>query len=104
LADTSALFIGEWVNVRRMLHTMGANVDGLYDLTTRKMEEFNQLVPDAAGVVYSSVVGAVTSLARPVNALLYPGHAYLSRIVGPNDGMVPAHSQQWGEVVGEVDA
>jgi triacylglycerol lipase len=104
LADTGALFIGEWTNVRRMLHSMGANVDGLYDLTTRRMEDFNRLVPNSAGVLYTSVVGAVTSLARPVNTLLYPGHAYLSRIVGPNDGMVPAQSQKWGDVIGEVDA
>jgi triacylglycerol lipase len=104
LADTSALFIGDWPNLRKVLHRVGANVDGLYDLTTRKMEEFNRLVPDATGVVYSSVVGTVTSLAGPINALLSPGHAYLARLVGPNDGMVPAQSQKWGEVVGEIDA
>ncbi len=104
IADTSALWIGEWRHLRRMLSSFGANVDGLYDLTTQRMEEFNRVVEDASGVLYSSVVGSVTPDARPDNALLGPGYAYLHRIVGLNDGMVPAESQRWGQVVGEVQA
>ncbi|HEX4341153.1 MAG TPA: hypothetical protein VH062_34830 [Polyangiaceae bacterium] len=104
IADSGAMFIGEWPRSRRLLHRVGVNVDGLYDLTTARMQEFNRLVTDATGVVYSSVVAAVAPLGRPVNALLIPGYTFLSRTVGANDGMVPVESQKWGEVVGEIEA
>jgi len=105
LADTGALFIGEWRHMRHLLDRFGTNVDGLYDLTTARMEEFNQAVPDARDVCYSSVVGTVAGGARRrANAFLAAGHAYLARVAGSNDGIVPGESQKWGEVVGEVDA
>ena len=104
IADSGAMFIGDWPKFRRILDRVGANVDGLYDLTTLRMEEFNRLVQNSAGVVYSSVVGAVTPLGRPVNPFLVPSHTFLERIVGPNDGIVPAESQKWGDVIGEIHA
>ncbi|HVW27021.1 MAG TPA: hypothetical protein VHC69_16765 [Polyangiaceae bacterium] len=104
IADTSAMFIGDWPKFRRMLDKMGANVDGLYDLTTLRMEEFNRLVTDAAGVVYSSVIGAIRRVGKPVNPLLLPGYSYLLRTAGENDGVVPVESQKWGEVLGEIEA
>jgi triacylglycerol lipase len=104
LADTSTMFIGDWPTFRRMLDKMGANVDGLYDLTTLRMEQFNRLVTDVAGVAYASVIGTVNGIKRPVNPLLLPGHSYLLRTVGANDGMVPVESQKWGEVLGEIEA
>jgi triacylglycerol lipase len=104
IADSSAMFLGEWTNIRKILDRVGANVDGLYDLTTLRMEEFNRLVQNVAGVVYSSVVGAITPFGRPVNPFLLPSYTFLQRTVGPNDGIVPAESQKWGDVVGEIHA
>lgn len=104
VADRSALLVGEWRRLRRALHALGANVDGLYDLTTERMEAFNRAVPDAPGVTYASVVGSVAAHRNDVHALLAPGHKYLARLAGPNDGLVPAESQRWGRVLGEVDA
>jgi triacylglycerol lipase len=104
VADRSARFFGEWRRLRRTLHALGANVDGLYDLTTARMEAFNHAVPDAAGVTYASVVGSVGAHRKDVHAFLAPGHAYLARLAGPNDGLVPAASQRWGRVLGVVDA
>lgn len=103
IADAAAR-LGEWQKVRRMLDTIGANVDGLYDLTTARMEEFNLVVRDVPGVAYASVVGAVTSETAKVSALLAPGFSYLQKRVGPNDGMVPAASQRWGDVLFEIEA
>jgi triacylglycerol lipase len=103
IADMAAR-LGEWQNVRRMLDTIGANVDGLYDLTTTRMAEFNALVKDSRDVWYSSVVGAVQSETAKVSALLAPGFSYLRKRVGPNDGMVPAASQRWGDVLFEIEA
>jgi hypothetical protein len=68
------------------------------------MAEFNRVVLDAPEVRYGSVVGVVAPGALATNTLLAPGHAYLLRRVGPNDGIVPAASQRWGEVISEVEA
>jgi hypothetical protein len=83
---------------------VGASLDGIYDLTTRRMAVFNEAVIDAPTVAYASVVGSVARGAGSVNALLLPGYTYLLKTVGPNDGMVPAASQRWGDVLGEVTA
>jgi len=103
IADAAAR-LGELQRLRRMLDKMGANIDGLYDLTTTRMEEFNAIVTDASDVLYASVVGALTSETAKVSALLAPGYSYLRKRAGPNDGMVPATSQRWGEVLFEVEA
>lgn len=104
LADRSTILLGDWARVRKMLSAVGANVDGLYDLTTRRMEEFNRAVLDSPEVTYASVIGFVSTETPMVHTLLAPGHAYLSKIAGPNDGIVPAESQRWGKVLGEVFA
>ena len=36
--------------------------------------------------------------------LLLPSYLYLARCAGPNDGLVPAESQRWGEVLATVQA
>jgi triacylglycerol lipase len=63
------------------------------------MEGFNQEARDAPGVVYRSIVAS----AREVNAVLVPSHRFLRLRAGDNDGVVPASSQRWGEVLGEID-
>ncbi|HEX8952577.1 MAG TPA: alpha/beta fold hydrolase [Polyangia bacterium] len=78
------------------------DVDCFYDLTTERMARFNRDVPDRPGVLYGSVVARVArARAHP---LLWPTHAYLSERAGDNDGVVPAASQRWGEVLKEIDA
>jgi triacylglycerol lipase len=72
------------------------------DLTTEGMRRFNSAVPDERGVAYASVVGRSGRLRT--NPLLWPSHLYLAQRSGANDGVVPADSQRWGEVMREVDA
>jgi len=96
--------LGEWSTVRRSLRAVGVHVDGMYDVSTLCMREFNRVVLDSPDVVYGSVVGAVNLDAGGVHALLATCHRYLLRRVGPNDGVVPATSQLWGEPLDEVDA
>jgi triacylglycerol lipase len=103
LADLTLAF-GEWRSVRRVLDALGANVDGLYDVSTLRMQHFNRAIVDSPHVVYSSVVGAVNPDAGKLNAFLALGHDYLLRKAGRNDGIVPAMSQRWGEAMGEVEA
>jgi len=103
LADLAWTF-GEWRALRRALARLGINVDGLYDVSTLRMRDFNSMILDSPEVLYSSVVGAVNLSTVGVHALLLPGHRYLLRKAGPNDGIVPATSQLWGEPLDEVDA
>jgi triacylglycerol lipase len=58
---------------------------------------------DVDGVAYASVVGACASSTR-VHPLLALTHKYLATTAGENDGLVPATSQRWGEVLRTVDA
>lgn len=104
LADSGASVLGDLQATRRLLGTMGLNLDGLYDLTTPHMAAFNRKVVDHPNVLYASVVGSVNHRLLPVNALLAPGYAFLWRRAGANDGVVPAASQRWGEVLDEIDA
>ncbi len=103
LADMAVNW-GDWRSLRRLLAALGADVDGLYDVSTDRMREFNRVILDVPDVLYTSVVGAVNPNALGINAMLSPAHAYLLRKAGPNDGIVPATSQLWGEAMGEVDA
>lgn len=104
LADSSAGVLGDLLTTRRLLASVGMNLDGLYDLTTPHMTAFNRKVLDHPEVLYASVVGSVNHRLLPVNALLAPGYAFLWRRAGANDGVVPAASQRWGEVLDEIDA
>jgi triacylglycerol lipase len=103
LADLMFSF-GNWRALRGMLDVLGANVDGLYDVSTPRMQHFNRAILDSPHVVYHSVVGAVVPGATTLNAWLALAHDYLLRKAGRNDGIVPAASQRWGEAMGEVEA
>jgi triacylglycerol lipase len=85
------------------LDRLGLNVEAFRDLTTAQMAAFNEAVPDARGVLYASVVGAPPRR-RDVTPLLVPSWLWLARAAGANDGMVPAASQAWGDVVREIEA
>jgi triacylglycerol lipase len=103
LAD-AAFLLGEWRRSRGLLSRLGLNVDGVYDVSTARMKEFNREVCNVPGVMYTNVVAAVDLDAGGVHAMLSYGHRYLLRTAGENDGVVPAMSQVWGETLEEVDA
>ena len=84
----------------------------LRDLTTESAAAFNQDVPDAEGVHYSSWAGHSCALlefscqsdmgGEIVNPLLSATFAYLWLMEGDNDGMVSVESAQWGDYQGEI--
>lgn len=84
------------------LFSRALRLSALRDLTPQALSRFNHEVPDAGGVAYCSVVAATDLL--HTNPLLWPSHAHLTRLAGPNDGLVPASSQRWGKVLLEVEA
>jgi triacylglycerol lipase len=104
LADASAVLRDLPLLQRALRSQLGLDLDALHDLTTMQMAEFNDAVPNASGVRYTSYVGCVRGGVRDVHTLLAPGFAYLKRRTGDNDGMVPTASQRWGDVEGEIRA
>jgi triacylglycerol lipase len=95
--------LAERLGVTRALALAGVGIEALRDLTSARMERFNEEVPDVRSVAYASVVGTVLRKRR-TNPLLVPSYLWLADRAGPNDGVVPAASQRWGEVVAEVEA
>ena len=91
------------LGVAAMLAAAGVSLEAFHDLATARMARFNEEVPDDRGVAYASVVGIVRKK-RHLNPLLLPSHVWLKRRFGDNDGLVPASSQRWGEVLAEVEA
>jgi triacylglycerol lipase len=85
------------------LRRIGMNVDAFHDLTSPRMDAFNRAIRDVRGVHYASVVGA-PARRRDVSPILVPTFLWLADATGANDGMVPALSQRWGDVVWEIGA
>jgi triacylglycerol lipase len=82
---------------------LSGRLGAIHDLSPRRMAAFNLAVDDVPGVAYGCVVTAARGGISHVNALLRPGYLFLRRQAGDNDGVVPASSQRWGAVWGEID-
>lgn len=89
---------------RKTIAALGVPLDAVDWLSTSALERFNREVIDAPGVRYASVVGGIREPSTPVSLAIAPAHAYLRRIAGPNDGLVPMTSQYWGETLAEIEA
>lgn len=95
---------GPLVWARRIARALGLPLEALEWLGTDALARFNAEVPDAPGVRYACVVGGMHERSSQVPLALAPAHAYLRRIAGPNDGLVPIASQYWGETLAEIEA
>lgn len=89
---------------RKLVAALGMPMNGIDWLTPEALERFNKEVPDVPGVRYACVVGGIREAGASVALALAPVHAYLRRVAGPNDGVVPIASQYWGEVLAEIEA
>jgi triacylglycerol lipase len=88
---------------RRVVRAIGLPLAALEWLGTDALAAFNAQVLDVPGVRYACVVGGLHRDAS-VPLALAPAHAYLRRVAGPNDGLVPISSQYWGETLAEIEA
>lgn len=102
LADLAVGGPLDWL--RRMARAIGVPVDAIEWLSTEALERFNRDIPDVAGVRYACVVGGVRKPETPIPLAVRPAHAYLRRVAGVNDGLVPLSSQYWGETLAEIEA
>jgi triacylglycerol lipase len=88
----------------KVLRAIGLPVEAVEWLSTASLERFNREVPDAPGVRYACVVGGMHEPSSIIPLPLLAAHAYLKRVAGTNDGLVPMASQYWGEVLAEIEA
>ncbi len=102
--------LANWANegplglARKAIRLLGVSLHALDWLSPSALERFNADVKDAPGVRYACVVGGIRDSATPVSLAIAPVHAYLRRVAGPNDGLVPIASQYWGETLAEIEA
>jgi triacylglycerol lipase len=104
LADLGTELLGEMLGLRRMFEMLGLDINAFYDCTTVRMDTFNRDVLDAQGVAYGSFIAVTPNKISRIHPLLVPAYLYLAQQVGANDGLVPAESQNWGEVYGRIEA
>ncbi|MBX5482708.1 MAG: alpha/beta fold hydrolase [Myxococcaceae bacterium] len=104
LADLGTNLWGLAPAARRLLEAMGVDVSGFFDLTTERMRQFNAEVPDVRGIFYGSYVARTSGGLATTHPLLVPTWKLIRERAGDNDGLVPVHSQQWGERLGEIEA
>ena len=91
--NLSAFAVNNWIRI------MGDKKPDMIrlceDLTTEKMRAFNEQNPDVPGIFYQSF-GCVMD--RPTSDInLSTANFAISRIEGPNDGVVALWSAKWGE-------
>jgi triacylglycerol lipase len=99
LATNGALGIA-----RKGIAALGVPLHALDWLSTSGLAKFNEEIRDVPGVRYACVVGGIREAGTPISLALTPVHAYLRRVAGPNDGLVPIASQYWGETLAEIEA
>jgi triacylglycerol lipase len=95
---------GPLVLARKAIAALGMPLHALDWLSTSALERFNREILDVPGVRYACVVGGIRDAATPVPLAIAPAHAFLRRVAGANDGLVPIASQYWGETLMEIEA
>jgi triacylglycerol lipase len=89
---------------RKAIAAIGIPLAAVDWLTASALERFNRDVLDVPSVRYACVVGGIRESSTPIALAIAPAHAYMRRIAGPNDGVVPMTSQYWGETLAEIEA
>lgn len=89
---------------RALVKRLGLASECLDWLTPARMAAFNREIADHPEVNYASVVCRAGERFLGRNPLLLAPHAFVRWRAGPNDGLVPAESQRWGEILSEVRA
>ena len=82
VAHGSALLFDQRLPLGRLLASLGADLDGLRELTPARMFEFNREVPDVRDVLYASYVGIADARRLRISAPLWPSLLLLSAGVG----------------------
>jgi triacylglycerol lipase len=100
VADWFCLNFRQRVPLLLTLEAFGVNVDGFQDCRPAVCADFNEHTPDAPGVRYFSYGGAVAN--GRVTPPLRRAWDILTRLEGPNDGLVSVRSARWDEYLGTL--
>ena len=76
----------------------------LHDLSRAALDGARGDLADVPGVRYGSVIARPSRGAAGVHPLLRASYLWLRAVAGENDGVVPADSQAWGDVLQTIDA
>lgn len=102
IADLMLTGVLDWP--RRLAKTVGMPLEALEWLSTASLAKFNDEIHDVPGVRYACVVGGIRDAKTAVPLPLIAAHAYMKKVAGANDGLVPIASQYWGETLAEIEA
>ena len=89
---------------RKAIAALGVPLTAIDWLTTAALERFNRETLDVVGVRYACVVAGIRDATTRIPLAIQPVHAYLRRVAGANDGVVPMASQYWGETLAVIEA
>lgn len=104
LADAFCGLVGEQQLLRRALAACGYPADGIFEVTAAHLERFNRETKNAAAVAYYSVMSGFSGKPTKFFKPLLPCYYYIQTRRGPNDGIVPVASQEWGIVMDRIEA
>lgn len=102
IADLGSVLLGDRFGLGKFLAKAGLGIEAVHDMTTARMDVFNQQVPNVRGVRYISVVAELDDGTPEIHPLLKPSRAYLNLQGLSGDGLVPADSQAWGTVIERI--
>jgi triacylglycerol lipase len=97
-ADWIVKNLGQRLRGIQLVKFLGLDLRAIDDVTTGRCAEFNQEVPDVAGVRYFSI-GAARDRSDIAPFALF-SHRIIFDAEGDNDGLVSVKSSAWGEHLG----
>jgi triacylglycerol lipase len=94
-ADWCVENVGRRLRAMDLVAQLGLDIEGVLDVTTERCRKFNADVKDVPGVPYFSVSASQPWRKMPAFSLV--SWRVISKIDGPNDGLVSVKSARWGE-------
>ena len=93
-ADWCVENLGRKLRAIELIRRLGLDIDGVLDVTTERCRRFNFEIHDVPGVPYFSISASQPWRKMPAFAL--PSWKIISKVDGPNDGLVSVKSARWG--------
>jgi triacylglycerol lipase len=94
-ADWCVENVGRRLRAMDLINHLGLDIDGVLDVTTERCRQFNADVQDVPGIPYFSISASQPWRKMPAFSLV--SWRVISKIDGPNDGLVSVKSAHWGQ-------
>ncbi len=93
-ADWCVENLGRRLRAIDLINHLGLDMEGILDATTERCRQFNADVQDVPGLPYFSISASQPWRKMPAFSLV--AWRIISKIDGPNDGLVSVKSARWG--------